>query len=508
MHWAFKIAQDIIAKRPDLPVYTVACGMTPSGNVHIGNYREFITNYYVAKALHMLGKPVRMIFSWDDYDRFRKVPKGLGVDETFSQHLGKPVSAVPNPFDSDAKTYAGHFENIFQNMLTAFGNTEIPVEFIYQHKKYTNGDYNQQIIHAIKNRKKIYDIIDSFKTKGDTPEDGEDAKREDYYPVAVYCKTCGKDFTKALSFNEKTNILEYECKEDKSTHKVDVTTANNIKLVWKVDWPMRWKYENVVFEAAGIDHHSEKGSFAIGRRIIREIFNYPVPETCVYAWNGIKGVCKGNMSSSSGINITPQELLKVYEPEIIRWLFAKYHHTDSFDFGFDDIVARHYTEFDRNIAAYIEGKACEYEKAYMDLALFDKPIIKTPFATISTIAPVVAFDFKKSGLSADCRERFTKAQYWLENYMHDKIYKMLPKFNTKYYKTLSDSEKNILSLLSSALVSGVEKPFYSTMKANNANIKRYSAIMNNLLFGRDDGPRLDLYLGAAGKNAVLKLLNQ
>ena len=29
------------------------------------------------------------------------------------------------------------------------------------------------------------------------------------------------------------------------------------KLVWKVDWPMRWKHEGVIFEPAGEDHHSK-----------------------------------------------------------------------------------------------------------------------------------------------------------------------------------------------------------------------------------------------------------
>jgi lysyl-tRNA synthetase class 1 len=35
-----------------------------------------------------------------------------------------------------------------------------------------------------------------------------------------------------------------------------VTEGGTGKLVWKVDWPMRWAYEGVVFEASGADHSS------------------------------------------------------------------------------------------------------------------------------------------------------------------------------------------------------------------------------------------------------------
>ena len=39
------------------------------------------------------------------------------------------------------------------------------------------------------------------------------------------------------------------------------------KLVWKVDWPMRWAYEGVVFEPSGVDHSSPGSSFQVGGQI-------------------------------------------------------------------------------------------------------------------------------------------------------------------------------------------------------------------------------------------------
>lgn len=77
IHWATKAAENLIRKYPRKKVYTLAAGISPSGTVHIGNFRDLITGEAVARELESKGKKARFIFSWDDYDRFRKVPKNI-----------------------------------------------------------------------------------------------------------------------------------------------------------------------------------------------------------------------------------------------------------------------------------------------------------------------------------------------------------------------------------------------------------------------------------------------
>lgn len=77
MNWAKEVAMRIIEERPNEEVYTVASGVSPSGFVHIGNFREIATPYLVAKELKKLGKKVRYILSFDEFDRFRKVPGNI-----------------------------------------------------------------------------------------------------------------------------------------------------------------------------------------------------------------------------------------------------------------------------------------------------------------------------------------------------------------------------------------------------------------------------------------------
>ena len=74
MHWSEKIAKDIIKRSPDKEEYVCAAGISPSGSIHIGNFRDIATSYFVYKALLKQGKKARLLFSWDEFDRLRKVP--------------------------------------------------------------------------------------------------------------------------------------------------------------------------------------------------------------------------------------------------------------------------------------------------------------------------------------------------------------------------------------------------------------------------------------------------
>ena len=62
-HWADQQAERIIKAKGDRESYTCASGITPSGTVHIGNFREIITVDLVVRALRDRGKNIRFIYS-------------------------------------------------------------------------------------------------------------------------------------------------------------------------------------------------------------------------------------------------------------------------------------------------------------------------------------------------------------------------------------------------------------------------------------------------------------
>ena len=144
-------------------------------------------------------------------------------------------------------------------------------------------------------------------------EEGSGAAAEDdgrgesgYYPYKPYCTECGKDFTKVTAYDDATTEMTYTC-QCGHTETVVLRDFRRGKLVWKVDWPMRWAYEGVDFEPSGVDHQSPGSSFVVGREIVREIFGGERPIGPMYAFVGIAGMAK--MSSSRGGVPTPAEAL-------------------------------------------------------------------------------------------------------------------------------------------------------------------------------------------------------
>ena len=86
-HWADHAARRTLEAHPGKEKLTVAAGITPSGDVHIGNFREVMSVDLVARALSDQGIDVRFIYSWDDFDVFRKVPKGIPQAEMLEENL-------------------------------------------------------------------------------------------------------------------------------------------------------------------------------------------------------------------------------------------------------------------------------------------------------------------------------------------------------------------------------------------------------------------------------------
>lgn len=333
LHWADFTAEKIIRERGDLEEYTCASGITPSGTVHIGNFREIISVELVVRALQDLGKKVRFIYSWDDYDVFRKVPLNMPKQDVLQKYLRYPITAVPDTFERD-ESYARHHEVDVESTLPLVG---IYPEYLYQAKNYQKGQYADGMKKALQQREHIKNILNSFR-------DPSHQMEEEYWPVSVFCSSCSKDTTTIDKYDGDWK-LKYHC-ECGNDETIDLRTTSIAKLGWRVDWPMRWEYENVVFEPAGKDHHSKGGSFDTAEVVAKEIYNYPAPVSFSYDFIGLKGL-PGKMSSSKGQVVSLGYVLKYYQPEVIRYLFTKTRPNSEFSISFDLDVIKIYEDYDK-----------------------------------------------------------------------------------------------------------------------------------------------------------------
>ena len=85
MHWSQAIAKDIIAQREERR-HVVATGITPSGDIHIGNLREIIIGDAVRNALMEMGVDADLIYVADTFDPLRRRYPFLPPE--YDQHVG------------------------------------------------------------------------------------------------------------------------------------------------------------------------------------------------------------------------------------------------------------------------------------------------------------------------------------------------------------------------------------------------------------------------------------
>lgn len=370
-HWADQTAEKIIRERGDLEVYTCASGITPSGTVHVGNFREIISVDLVVRALRRRGKNVRFIYSWDDYDVFRKVPLNMPKPEVLEKYLRYPITMVPDTFERD-ESYARHHEHDVEAVLPRVG---IHPEYLYQAERYQAGRYAAGMKKAMDARAELKDILNTYR-------DEEHKMVGEYWPVSVFCTACNKDTTAVDAWDGEWS-LHYTC-ECGHEETLDLRTAKTAKLGWRVDWPMRWEYEHTVFEPAGKDHHSQGGSFDTARLVSDKIYNWQAPVSFRYDFIGLKGV-PGKMASSKGKVISLEQVLEVYQPEVARYLFASTRPNTEFVISFDLDVIKIYEDYDKT-----ERIAWKIEKAKND-DVFEKEYRIYELSQIEQMPPCISY---------------------------------------------------------------------------------------------------------------------
>lgn len=566
--WVSRFADEVIEeserRAPGKPV-VVASGLSPSGPIHLGNLREVMTPHLVADEVRRRGYQVRHLISWDDYDRYRKVPAGVpGVDETWAEHIGKPLTSVPAPKGSAYPNWAEHFKAAMIQSLAELG-----VEFdgISQTEQYTSGVYREQILHAMRHRGDIDAILAQYRTKkapakkqqqkpvdeaeleaaegsGAAAEDDGSSGSAGYFPYKPYCGNCEKDLTTVTSYDDDSTELTYSCTSCGFSETVRLNEFNRGKLVWKVDWPMRWAYEGVIFEPSGVDHSSPGSSFQVGGQIVG-IFGGKQPIGPMYAFVGISGMAK--MSSSKGGVPTPADALQIMEPQLLRWLYARRRPNQSFKVAFDQEIQRLYDEWDRLEAKVADGTALPADVAAHSRAVrtasgeLPRTPRPLPYRTLASVADITAghedqalrilsdLDPANPLASLDeARPRYDKAEAWINTHVPaDQRTIVRDEPDTELLKSLDEQGRESLRLLLDGLagnwsLDGLTHLVYGVPKVQagfsadatpkelppeiKTSQRSFFALLYQLLVSRDTGPRLPTLLLAVGQERVRHLL--
>lgn len=300
--WPFQEARKLLARldrMPDKREVLFETGYGPSGLPHIGTFGEVVRTSMVRQAFTALSEiPSRLVAFSDDMDGLRKVPDNIPNPEMVAQHLGKPLTAIPDPF-GEYESFGHHNNAMFRRFLDDLG---ISYQFRSATECYQAGDFDETLLKVLACHDEVLAIV--------LPTLGEE-RRQTYSPFLPVSPETGQVLqVPVVERDLDAGSIVYQ-KDDGALMETPVT-GGKCKLQWKADWAMRWTALGVDYEMSGKDLID---SVRLSSRICKALGATP-PETFIYELfldeNGEK------ISKSRGNGLTLDEWLAYGSPESLK----------------------------------------------------------------------------------------------------------------------------------------------------------------------------------------------
>lgn len=243
--WPFQEAKriyDYIGRKvPEKGYVLFETGYGPSGLPHIGTFAEVTRTTMVRWAFeHICDIPTKLICFSDDMDGLRKVPSNLPNQKLIEENMGKPLTAIPDPFGKD-KSFGHYMNNKLKSFLDKFG---FEYAFYSATECYQSGQFDHMMLKVIDKYDEIMNLmLPTFREE----------RRQTYSPFMPLCPETGVVLQvpiERVSADNGSVIYKNEHGEE-----VEVpVTGGSCKLQWKPDFGMRWAALDVDYEMYGKDH--------------------------------------------------------------------------------------------------------------------------------------------------------------------------------------------------------------------------------------------------------------
>jgi lysyl-tRNA synthetase class 1 len=334
--WPFEEARKIVARLKKQPKDEVIfeTGYGPSGLPHIGTFGEVARTTMVRHAFRVLTDDqvrTRLVAFSDDMDGLRKVPDNIPNKEMVAQHLGKPLTRVPDPFGTH-ESFGAHNNARLRAFLDTFG---FEYEFLSSTACYTAGRFDETLLKLLARFDDVMAIM--------LPSLREE-RAQTYSPFLPVDPDSGIVLqVPVIGHDAAAGTITYEHPDTKEPITTPVT-GGRTKLQWKPDWAMRWIALGVDYEMAGKDLID---SVKLSGEICRALGGTP-PEGFNYElFLDEKGQ---KISKSKGNGLTIDEWLRYASPESLS-LFM-YREPRAAKRLYFDVIPRHVDEYQQFLGAY------------------------------------------------------------------------------------------------------------------------------------------------------------
>lgn len=521
--WADEIADEIERRDPDEPI-VIKGGISPSGVPHLGNMNEIMRGYFVAEVLRERGHEVRQLFTADDRDPLRKLPRKLANSEgtivglgevdagALGRNLGKPYTDIPDPF-GQSDSYGAHFSTLIERSADQLG---VPVDLVSTTELYESGEFDDVIRFVLEHRDTAREVLANYQDKVD----------DSYIPFNPICGDCGKITETVTDVDIEGGTVEYRCTDMEAGEQViegcgheGTATFRAGKLPWRFEWVAQWNVLEVDFEPFGKDH--AEGSWPSGEDIARNVFAFEPPIPMVYEWFTLDGEA---FSSSAGNVMLVSEVLDLIEPEVLRYFFAK-DPSRARDFNVEriDLLVDEFDRLERIYFGEIEADERETQRAERIYPFCVEEMreerIRLPYTFAAVLGmtddPELREEIarREGHIPEDASEeaiekalvRVELAENWAREtgneYDYDLKRTELPEV------TVSENTERALSELADFIEEGhtpeeIQGEIYEVARRNDVPVGDFFATGYRLFFDQEQGPKLGTFLGKLDREFV------
>ena len=509
--WPFQEALKVISKlgglnnfkTPKKGFVLFETGYGPSGLPHIGTFGEVVRTTMVKNAFESLVDcKTNLITFSDDMDGLRKVPDNVPNKEMLKKFIGKPLTAIPDPFGKFESF--GHHNNA--KLISFLDKFDFKYEFVSSTNYYKSGKFDKLLTEILQNYQSILSImLPTLRSE----------RQSTYSPFLPISPITGDVLqVKIEEYNIQDNSIVYTDPANNKKIQIPVT-GGNCKLQWKVDWAMRWMSLGVDYEMCGKDLTE---SVDLASKICKIMNNHP-PQNLIYEmFLDEKGE---KISKSVGNGISVDEWLRYASPESLSlYMFQKPKSAKKLFF---DVIPKNIDEYFSHLNKFDQLELKDkYNNPIWHIHNGQPPQYKNvlTFNSLLNLVSVCNSNQKNviwsfvneydSSLNPKKNFDIDLLINYAINYYNDFVlpYKKYVKVDDTNKKIFEDLKNLLIEINPESSAEIIQTEIYEIGKKYNFdNLREFFKLIYQVLLGQEQGPRLGSFIKLYGITKTIKLID-
>jgi lysyl-tRNA synthetase class 1 len=535
-HWIDKLTTDLISNWPEIGDFNCNCGISVSGQQHVGRIRgEIVLTNSVVNEIKNRGYNAThslILYTADPWKGKEAQLNNFSDPIDARKYIDWRLIDVPDP-TNQFPSWVDYFWKPFGDPLSKFGRD---IQIIRTHEFYQTESMKNTIIQLIEKKEEVRTILNKYRKENPFPEDWIP-----FNPLCNQCKRIGS--TKALEVDLDKFLVHYHCK---ACQDQDWSDMRQGKLTWRLEWLAIWYALNIHFEPYGKDHATPGGSRDSCIEVLETVLRHRGPYGFWNEWVGYSEgrTDFGDMTSSGFIGFTPTTWLKYAEIEVLKYIYLKTPPKRRIVLGLDKIQS-YVSEYDRAQRIYFGlepftdqvelqtirrsyeivfyndvPKYRGFQLDYSHAVILSQLVAATEDGTKQAIKKLQDTEILTSNLTKEIeshiRNRLTQARNWVGDYAPPHLQINIPESVSKpIISQINKKTRGLILDLATELdlLRWTEENIKQTMISLRENAvlsrKEMSQLFQSLyqlFLGRSQGPRFAPFIASLDKAWVINRL--